>query len=168
MDKLLNDDQLIEKLAKAAHEIFCEHLVKEGYKYGSLTSESDKTHSSLLSFNNLPEDEKEQNRGAVRDIPDKLATVGYGLRPKSGKEVPVEFSKDEIENLAEKEHARWVKQKLESGWQFGRVTDKVKKIHTDMVSWDRLSDKDKEKDRLMVRAIPKIVAKAGYGIVKVD
>jgi hypothetical protein len=166
MSKIDNDDRLIEKLAEAAHEVFCEEMRKQGYVYGLVTDESKKQHSSLLPFSKLPEDEKEQNRDTVRDIPSKLAYLGYGLRPKQDNELSIEFSKVDIEKLAEKEHRRWVKQKLAAGWQYGSRTDKTRKIHQDIVPWDKLTENDKEKDRVMIRAIPKIVSKAGYTMAK--
>jgi hypothetical protein len=167
MNEFENDPQLTEKLAKAAHEVFCDHLRAEGYKYGPQTSNIEMTHSSLMLFESLPEDEKEQNRNTVRSIPCKIACVGYKLMPGTRSQVKFEFQKGEIEKLAEKEHKRWVKQKLENGWQYATVTDKPRKKHKDIVSWDRLSQEDKEKDRVMVRAIPKIVGKAGFMIVRI-
>jgi len=160
------DTQMIEKLAKAAHELFCEHLVADGYIYGPVTSETAKTHSSLVPFDALPDDEKEQNRNSVREIPAKLACIGYDLKPGSDGQKPIRFTKDEEEKLAEKEHDRWITQKQENGWSYGNTIDKSKKIHKNMVPWNRLTEKDKEKDRIMIRAIPKIVNKAGFIIEK--
>jgi hypothetical protein len=166
MNVFENDLQLFEKLAKAAHEVFCDHLEAEGYRYGPTTSDVEMTHSSLMPFESLPEDEKEQNRNTVRSIPCKIARVGYKLVPGTGGQAQFMFQKDEIEKLAEKEHKRWVKQKLNGGWHYAAVTDKTRKQHKDIVGWDRLAEEDREKDRVMVRAIPEIVAKAGFKIVK--
>jgi hypothetical protein len=167
MREFENNPQLVEKLAKAAHGVFCDHLKAEGYKYGSQTSETELTHNSLVPFESLPENEKEQNRNTVRGIPCKIAYVGYKLVPSTGGQALFEFQKDEIEKLAEKEHQRWVKQKLDDGWQYAAITDKPRKKHKDIVAWDRLAEEDKEKDRVMVRAIPEIVARAGFMIVRV-
>jgi hypothetical protein len=168
MDKIRNDPQLIDRLARAAHGIFCDEMIARGFKYGAQTSESDKTHSSLKSYSDLPEDEKEQNRDTVRDIPDKLAFLGYSLQLKRREAAVFEFSNYEIEILAEKEHFRWVKQKRKNGWRFGSPTDKAKKLHQDLVPWTQLDESAKEKDRLMIRAIPQIVDQAGYIIVKAN
>ena len=165
MTNFKNDYQLIERLARTAHAIFCEELRARGYRYGEQISKSDKTHNSLKPYDELSEDEKLQNRDNVRDIPDKLDYLGYRLQLKSEDDQIFRFNEDEIEVLAEKEHARWVRQKQENGWRYGSATDKSRMLHRDLVPWNELTESDKEKDRFMVRAIPRIVEKAGYLIV---
>jgi len=181
--------ELLEKLAEAAHEVFCQRLRSEGYTYGSQTDDKKKTHSSLMPYAKLPEDEKEQNRSDVQDIPNKLARVGYIMIPARSKEAPVGFPPSVVEHLAEMEHERWVKTKVAAGWRWAPETEKDKKLHKDLLPWHKisdeertrlytpteaaalgvegLSDQEKEKDRVMVRGIPEILAKAGYTIVKV-
>ena len=57
--------------------------------------------------------------------------------------------------------------KLAAGWQPAPVTDKVNKLHADLVPWgEKLSDIAKDKDRDFVLAIPGILTKAGYTVVK--
>jgi hypothetical protein len=75
------EGDLLEKLAVAAHEVFCDGLKRKGYRYGARTDAKQKTHSSLLPYAELPEDEKEQNRLNVRDIANKLSQGGYLMRP---------------------------------------------------------------------------------------
>jgi hypothetical protein len=59
-----------------------------------------------------------------------------------------------------------MKLKLAQGWQEASKTDKEKKLHQDLVPWERLPEKAKEKDRMFVKAIPEILAAAGYSVVK--
>ncbi|MFC1913836.1 RyR domain-containing protein [Chloroflexota bacterium] len=73
-----------------------------------------------------------------------------------------------LTKLAEMEHERWMKQKLDNNWQYARMTDKVKKLHKDLVPWDKLPEKERGKDRILVRGIPRILAKAGYTVVKLS
>jgi hypothetical protein len=162
------DTKMIENLASVAHELFCEYLVAKGYRYGPETSETAKIHSSLVPFDALPKDEKEQNRSIVRDIPRKLAYVGYGLQVNLGDQKAIQFQEEEIEKLAKREHEYWVKEKLGRGWQHGKITNKADKKHKDLVPWDMLSEEDKEKDRVIIRAIPKILARAGYVMIKIN
>ena len=188
-EKMELEGELLEKLAKAAHEVFCQSLLSEGYTYGPQTNDKQKTHSSLMAYEKLPEDEKKQNRANVRDIPHKLALANYIMIPARGNTAPVAIPPSVVEQLAEKEHERWVKTKLEAGWRWAPETDKNKKLHKSLLPWHRLtaedrahlytpaeavalgmeelSDQEKEKDRVMVRGIPQILAQAGYTIVKV-
>jgi hypothetical protein len=160
------DSDLLEKLAEAAHEIFCDDMRAKGYKYGPVTQKSKKIHSSVKPYAELPEDEKEQNRNNVRDIPNKLASIGYTLLPARGDKSPGKFSDDEIEKLAKMEHERWMQQKLDAGWKYARRTNKLRRLHKDLVPWHDLSHDEQEKDRVLVRGIPRILEKAGYTMVR--
>lgn len=79
-----------------------------------------------------------------------------------------DLDKDTLERLAEAAHKVWMEGKLRDGWKYGPVTDKDKKIHNCLLPYDRLGESDKESDRDFVRGIPKILALAGYKIVKAD
>jgi hypothetical protein len=183
------DGELLEKLAEAAHEVFCEDLRRKEYTWGPKTDDKRKKHSSLKLYAELPEEEKEQNRGNVRDIPAKLARAGYVMVPARSNEPPFSFPGAALETLAEMEHERWMKAKLAAGWRWGAKTDKERRIHTDLLPWRKLSsaeraerytateakaigenplpEKEKHKDRGLIRGIPRILAKAGYTIVKI-
>ena len=113
------EGEQLEKLAQAAHEVFCAGLRKKGYQYGPETSEALKTHSALLPFKELPEDEKESNRRNVRDIVNKLSVAGYLMRPARSHERVINFPQDSLDLLARMEHERWVEAKLAAGWQYG-------------------------------------------------
>jgi len=165
---LMIDSNLLEKLAEATHEVFCEDLEAKGYKYGPKTRNDKKEHSSLRPYSELPEDEKEQNRDNVRDIANKLASIGYAMLPARGSKTTSEFRDIEVEKLAQIEHERWVKLKLENGWQYAEATDKEQKLHKDLIPWEHLSEIEKKKDRTLVRGIPKILAKAGYSMVRLS
>jgi len=76
------------------------------------------------------------------------------------------IDKNLMEKLAEAAHVVWMEGKLRDGWTLGSVIDKEKKIHTCLVPYEKLSEADRESDRDMVRGIPRILAAAGYKIVK--
>jgi hypothetical protein len=158
--------ELIEKLAEAAHELFCDDLKRKGYTYGPVTQKEKKVHSSLRPYAELPEDEKEQNRSTVRDIPHKLEYAGYRIAPACGGEEGLKLSEAEIEKLAKMEHERWVGKKLDWGWHHATVTDKGRKLHKDLVPWEQLPPDEREKDIVFIRSIPRILERSGYIAVK--
>ena len=160
------EGDLLEKLAVAAHEVFCEGLKQRGYRYGTETGNEQKTHSSLLPYEELPEDEKEQNRRNVRDIANKLSHAGYLMHPARSHEHPFNFPGEDLEILSRMEHERWMDDKLNAGWQYAAKTDKAKKLHKALVPWEVLPEDLKETDREMVRDIPRILARAGYAVEK--
>ena len=158
--------ELLEKLAEANHEMFCEALEAEGYRPGPKTDEEQRIHSSLKPYEELVDAEKVQNRGAVRDIPSKLARSGYIMVPARSDEPPFEFPGPHLEQLAEMEHERWMQAKLRADWGYDSRTNKDRQLHEALLPWDELPEEQKEKDRALVRAIPRILAKAGYTVVR--
>ena len=160
------DKDTVEKLAKACHDIFYDSLIAKHYKYGPITDNKKREHSSLLPYASLPENEKEQNRNNVRDIPNKLAASGYIFVPARGSEKQAEFTAEEIEKLTEAEHERWMKQKYSEGWKHAAKTNKSRKLHKALVEWNKLPEPEREKDRILVKGIPQILARAGYVMVK--
>lgn len=158
-------EDFLERLARLAHEVFCDSLRAEGYAYGPVTSEQNKTHSSLLPYTELPNSEKEANRRFVRDIPNKLETVGYVLIPATREAGSREFSKDEIDVLAQMEHQRWMREKLAQGWRHGETTNKENKVHSLLVSREYLPPEEKDKNSASIQSIPAILAKAGYTMI---
>jgi len=162
------DKNLVEKLAEAAHKIFYEDLIVKGHKYGEFTQESKKENGLLKPYAILSEEEKESNRNNVRDIPNKLASIGYEMIKNQDNETPIIFTSYEIEKLAKMEHERWMQEKLGNGWHYAKKTDRSAKLHKSLIPWGKLSEDEKEKDRVLVKGIPKILSKAGYSIIKLS
>jgi hypothetical protein len=175
--------EVLEKLARAAHEVFCAALKKNGWKLGPDKNDGTKEHPFLKDFSLLPEEVKEQNRGQARDIPSKLAFAGCYMVPAVEGEPPFEFPKVVLEELASREHTRWMRQQARDGWRYGDQRDNEKKEQPCMLPWkvgelsayadfaDRIGDKElpeaeKDKDREAVREIPTILKVAGYTIVE--
>jgi len=160
------EGQVLETLAEAAHDLFCERMHARGYRYGPLTDTKLKTHDALLGFDGLPEELRARNRQSVRDIPRKLELAGYIMIPARSHEAPFHFPAEALEMLAEAEHERWRQSKLDDGWAYGATTDKARKLNECLVPWEKLGEEQKNRDRDLVRGIPQILARAGYAIVQ--
>jgi hypothetical protein len=158
--------QILERLARAAHQVYCKGLEARGYRWGTETDEQQKTHSALVPYDDLDQEFKEQNRAYVRDIPNKLARIGYVMIPARSDESPFDFPGDDLEQLAIREHERYVKAKLAVGWRPGPETSDEEKVSPALAPWDELDGMQKEKDRDLIRGIPDILARAGYAIVR--
>jgi hypothetical protein len=143
---------------------------------------------NLVPYESLSDDVMAQNEGFARDIPSKVETIGYQIVLGHGDEGEVAFPHEVIELLAEQEHDRWVRLKLRQGWSWGPKTDPEQKLHPDMLPWgkltndqmverfgldapsrlgtDALPEKDREKDRALIRAVTKVLAENGYRVTK--
>lgn len=160
------EGELLERLAGAAHNVFCAELERQGYSYGAETNDEMKTHNALRPYTELSDELKQFNRNNVRDIPNKLSATGYVMIPARSNEPPFDFPGDDLERLAKIEHERWRSERLASGWTYAEMTDKENKSHAALVDWKDLHEDEKEKDRELIRKIPKILSIAGYAIVK--
>lgn len=73
------DPDTLEQLAKAAHKVWMEGKLRDGWVYGKTTDKAAKVHSCLVPYDELSEPDKESDRDMVRGIPDILAMAGYGI-----------------------------------------------------------------------------------------
>jgi len=73
------DPETMEKLAEAAHNVWMQGKLKNGWKYGPKTDKANKIHNCLIPYNQLSEPDKESDRHFVRSIPTILAAAGYQI-----------------------------------------------------------------------------------------
>jgi hypothetical protein len=126
-----------------------------------------------IDYEQLPDEIKADNVAAAARIPSILHLVGLRLEEKGDGKMISETEYQRIidpliEKLAEAEHNGWMEQKYRSGWSFGKPRNDDLKIHNALDKYTKLSDKDKDKDRDSMKNFNKVVAKAGYIIVKAD
>jgi ppGpp synthetase/RelA/SpoT-type nucleotidyltranferase len=149
------DPQIRETIAKAIHN---EYL-------GSYWREMVQEKPPMVEWEELPENLKESNRQQADDILRKLKRIGCDIvKPVDRPVAQMEFTKDEIEIMAEMEHGRWNVERLSDGWRWGEKKDVDKKISPYLVGWDQLPENVKEWDREPVRAIPKLLESVGLEI----
>ena len=78
----------------------------------------------------------------------------------------VEFTPEEIEELAFLEHRRWCTERLRNGWVAGSPRDDERRIHPDLVPYDLLSEQSREYDRVAARTVLAILERAGFAVVR--
>ncbi len=150
-----------ELVARAIHEEYIERQKKAG-----ATPES---NPSMRPWDELPHRLKDSNLRQVEDIWKTLhlihCTIGLSI---SGREPLFSFTDSEIEFLAEKEHERWVDERVRKGWIYGKVRDDQRKIHDCIVPWAQLPESQRQKDRNAIQALPPILAKVYLKIIRLD
>ena len=143
-----------ETIARAIHE---------AYRATQLGRQSQEL--SLADWDELLDNLKESNRQQANDIGQKLRRIGCGIgKARGGKASLMRFTAEEVEVMAEMEHARWNAERLLDGWKWGEQKDVVKKISHYLVPWPALPDDVKEWDRDTVRRIPEFLAKVGLEV----
>ena len=92
--------------------------------------------------------------------------MGYSIIPLRSKTKIKQLLPNEIEFLAKMEHVRWMAEKQGKGWRYGKTKDNNLKLHPCLIPCSELAEDEREKDRILVKRIPRILASAGYGIVQ--
>jgi RyR domain len=77
----LSDDifELTERLAENAHDVWAKRRMSEGWRYGPRRDEVEKTHPSLVPYEELPESEKEYDRSTAMETLKVLLALGYRI-----------------------------------------------------------------------------------------
>lgn len=70
------------------------------------------------------------------------------------------------EAIAENAHEVWAEERRKEGWSYGPVRDDERKLHPDMLPYNRLPESEKEYDRLMALNTIKLVIKLGWKLKK--
>jgi hypothetical protein len=147
-----------EKLDQMAQAIHTDYLEKNRPEV--------EYKASKVPWKLLSEDYKDANRQAADHIDVKLRAIDCEATASSKKQPATELTPEEIEILAKMEHNRWKAERLLKGWTYDLTLDDEKKKHPCLVSWEQLSEDEKEKDRQQVRDIPNILEKVDLKIVR--
>ena len=149
------DPDIRDTIARAIHE---------AYRDVQINSKQS-IDPSLADWEDLIADLKESNRQQADHNIQKLLLIGCTIHKAKGQDISLmKFTEDEVEFLAEMEHARWNAERILSGWKWGNEKDVIKKISPYIVPWSELPDEVKEWDREAVQNIPKILANVGLEI----
>lgn len=144
-------------LARAIHE---DYLLKH-----KRADEGQAQEASLLPWEQLPEALKENNRYQADRIGSKLKAIGCQVAQLTDwNAASFVFTIEEVDRMAQMEHESWSAQLVSAGWAYAPTKSLEKKTHPDLVSWDELSVVEKEKNRLIVRGIPRFLAQVGFQV----
>ena len=149
----------IELMARARHEDY----VTQELAAGSTVADN----PSMVAWEELPESLKESNRRFAESVGATLNRLGASMVPlDDGDPGSLVWSHTaSIEQLAVEEHDRWQDDLLADGWKYSPgPKDPDRKTHPLLVPWEKLKEAEKEKDRDAIRAIPRMLARAGFAI----
>ncbi|WP_294591549.1 RyR domain-containing protein [uncultured Bacteroides sp.] len=70
---------LTEAMARNVHEVWASGRLKEGWKYGTTRNDEMKTHPCLVSYEDLPEAEREYDRQTAIQTLKLIMKLGYKI-----------------------------------------------------------------------------------------
>ncbi len=148
-------DAAIEMLAQSAHERY-------------VSEQSGRLPENLKNWSELPDRYKTSNIQQIIHMSEILGEQGLVLRKKRVglKATPLRKGSKQVEAMAEREHGRWVIERLRSGWRFNKVRNNDRQLHPDLVHWNDLDEETKDWDRKAVLGWPDFLASENWIIVK--
>lgn len=157
---VLDEETKLEKLAEGVYDAY------EKW-FGS---------TSPINYESLDELQKEWNRSSARHIPIMLARLGLSM-VKAHDDLTVVDLKPHIERLAEIEHNRWLKEKVDLGWRYGPVKDPEKKENPNILLWRKITIKNIHqvpiilvaaigKDTIIKKELPQPTKEKNIGFIK--
>jgi hypothetical protein len=167
---LLDRTCTVELVLKGTHEILARNLHAQ-YLERVLTEEDRVEDPACVPWEELADDYQEKNRRQADRITLVLEKAGYTLTPlrdwsaESFRFVENE-TRDEVALMAPVEHALWRKDMEADGWTCGPEKDKGRKTNPNLVPWEELSSRVKEQNKEYIRDLPRILALAGFQIMK--
>ncbi len=157
---------MIRKLARAIHSRYLHEIKNQTLKADNYIfyNPGNLGNRYVSEFDDLPDDIKYSNIDNAVHIPTKLLSIGYKIRQvkKGFKPFALHLNQEEIETMARVEHIRWSWEKRLNGWVYGNSKDEIKKTHPSLISYELLSESEKQKDRELVKLIPAFLHDIDY------
>ena len=139
----------LDDLAKAIHHDYVARQRELGYNV--------ETNSTLVDWYSLPPGLREANRHQADYIPVKVRVLGFDP-PQRVPNDDLELTSEELDLVAELEHRRWLAAKRLAGWRYtAGPKDTAKRIAPTIISWEALTEEEKEKDRDTARDLPRLL-----------
>lgn len=162
VDRALGSDLVrqstTEVLARAKHDQY----VRDELERGRTPAEN----PSMVPWHELDESLRQSNRRFAQAVGEKLRSAGIAVLPapladpsNPGEPLP----EAQVEELAVDEHDRWCADLRADGWtRTDGPKDPERRRHPSLVPWEELSEDERDKDREPIRALPEMLAHAGF------
>ena len=72
--------ELTELLARNTHEVWATQRIAEGWRYGTERNDAKKLHPCLISYDDLPENEKEYDRDTAMETLKVIQKLGFEIK----------------------------------------------------------------------------------------
>lgn len=75
--------ELIELLARNAHEVWAQQRMAEGWKYGPSRSDAAREHPCLIPYDDLSESEKDYDRNMAQETLKVILALGFRMEKRN-------------------------------------------------------------------------------------
>lgn len=166
-------DTLLRNVEKLAIEIHNQYndTIKTQYEEKLANNEDiddklKRKYENLCPFTELSSQLKIANIRQAKSIPKKLNMIGCEIAYKSdSRDAILEFTHDEVMDLAISEHNDWWDEKIGTGWTYGERDDD-NLVHDCLVPWEELTPEVQKYDIDPVKNIPNLLDSIGLKVVR--
>ena len=156
-------DGALDQGAAVAHEHYSKGLAKKD----ALTMRE--LQAAMKDWSDVLETYRAANRAVADAAMVKVWDAGFRPAAKGEKgETAIAVPPDLIDKMAQREHDRWMAERLMSGWRptaAGETRNNDLMIHDKIVGWDQLNENDRNNDVVQVRAamdVARMMHKDGF------
>lgn len=156
-------DGALDQGAAVAHEHYSKGLAKKD------TLSMRELQAAMKDWSDVLETYRAANRAVADAAMVKVWDAGFRPAAKGEKgETAIAVPPDLIDKMAQREHDRWMAERLMSGWRptaAGETRNNDLMIHDKIVGWDQLNDNDRNNDVVQVRAamdVARMMHKDGF------
>ncbi|MGZ8563879.1 MAG: RyR domain-containing protein, partial [Candidatus Limnocylindria bacterium] len=169
LDEACQPDLLLagttELLARALHQVYLDSTGAADVTGGAVAQD---TAAERRAWAELPEHLRESNRDQAAHVAVKLAAIGDVIGPLvDWDRAQLAFSPEEVEIMARLEHERWTAERRAAGWRPG-LRDSELRTTPFLVPWDELSEELRDRDRVFIRQLPRLLASVGLQALRRD
>lgn len=143
---------MCKELAKISHQMYVET---------ELAKDPGKTLHAVKLWGDLEETYRQSNISQIQFHIERFHDSDIGIRQKNWPFQEFSFKEEDLLILSKAEHERWSEERQQNGWVYGENRDNDKKVHNNLVPWEKLSEDDKQKDRDVINKIPILFNKIG-------
>lgn len=76
---------LAEQLAENTHDVWAAGRIKDGWTYGPVRNDAEKTHPCLIPYNELSDSEKEYDRATALETLKLISKLGFSITKRKRK-----------------------------------------------------------------------------------
>lgn len=168
-EQLMGD--MVDQYARISHEKYRSQRIRDAIEFGISQDEIRRIQSDerMADWADLKELYKESKRSQIRFLGERFEgfNTGIGLRPilPGAADTIAELYGPILEQLAQLEHQRWLRDKRSNGWSLGKL-DQQLRHHPDMIPYEQLDESVKDYIRVSVRSIPEYLKEIGYELYR--
>jgi hypothetical protein len=122
----------------------------------------------MLPYEKLSDADKERNRQPAREFRAKLAELGVQVARSAPGQAAGGVRPELSDTLISAEHDRWLRERLQQGWEWAATSDDDRRQHRSVASFLVLEKDDQVLDQEIVETLLGELERSGYRLIELS